>query len=96
MDWFCGVPTLPTNANTLVCSAMRRALVTVRGGSLASSMMTSSTWRVLPSPIFTPPAALTASNLSFCPSATMPIIATTPDIGACVPSLMVVSVIPGD
>jgi hypothetical protein len=49
----------------------------------------------LPSPIFTPPAALTASNLSFCPSATMPIIATTPDIGAWVPSLIVVSVMPG-
>ena len=75
---------------------MRRALVTVRGGSLASSMMTNSTWRVLPSPILTPPAALMASNLSFCPSATMPIIATTPDIGACVPSLIEVSVTPGD
>src|SRR5712671_451066 len=37
-----------------------------------------------------------ASNLSFCPSATIPIIATTPDIGACVPSLMEVSVMPGD
>ena len=82
MAWLFGVPAVPSSANTSSRSTILRTLVNVRCGSSPSSWITSSIVRVLPSPIFTPPAAFTASTFTLIPSATAPSAATGPVSGA--------------